>query len=174
MNSILVFVSIIFGTVPKIRTNIKARLLMPSVSSISACGYIDFYWLGFRFDVNWFIFIFNIKSTLLWGVLVHQYHFHFFFWRQITICRVFTITVCSFGLNSSTLFGLVLLDTLKTDVLLSRVWLHMAKLLTFEILNLGTNNLVLYVLKPRNILFGKSGQLKYDLTVVVVAPVYPY
>jgi hypothetical protein len=50
----------------------------------------------------------------------------------------------------------------------------MAKLLTFEILNLGTNNSVLYVLKPRNILFGKSGQLKYDLTVVVVAPVYPY
>ena len=70
--------SIIFGTVPKIRTKIKTRLLMPSVSSISACGYIDLYWLGFRFHVNWFIFIFNIKSSLLWGALVHQYHFHFF------------------------------------------------------------------------------------------------
>jgi hypothetical protein len=50
----------------------------------------------------------------------------------------------------------------------------MGKLLTFEILNLGTYILDVYVLKPRNILFGKSGQLKYDLTVVVVAPVYPY
>ena len=50
----------------------------------------------------------------------------------------------------------------------------MAKLLTFEILNLGTNKLDLYVLKPKDILFGKSGQLRYDLTMVVVASVYPY
>ena len=50
----------------------------------------------------------------------------------------------------------------------------MGKLLTFEILNLGTNNLVVYLLKPRDILFGESGQLRYDLTVVVVASVYPY
>jgi hypothetical protein len=50
----------------------------------------------------------------------------------------------------------------------------MAKLLTFEILNLGTNKLDLYVLKPKDILFGKSEQLRYDLTVVVVASVYPY
>jgi hypothetical protein len=28
--------------------------------------------------------------------------------------------------------------------------------------------------ETRDILFGESGQLRYDLTVVVVAPFYPY
>jgi hypothetical protein len=36
------------------------------------------------------------------------------------------------------------------------------------------NQGVYTVLKPKDILFGKSEQLRYDLTVVVVASVYPY
>jgi hypothetical protein len=65
INNLVLLLVLILGTVPKMidtKTKIEFMAELSLVMFDTACGYIAFYWLVFRFDVNCFIFIFNIKS----------------------------------------------------------------------------------------------------------------